>query len=49
MCITVLSILMVMLVLLFTFRSLGMPILLTLVIQGSIWINFGITVLTGEY
>lgn len=26
-----------------------MPILLTLVIQGSISINFGITVLTGEY
>lgn len=47
--VSAMSILMVMLVLLFTFRSLGMPILLTLVIQGSIWINFGITVLTGEY
>lgn len=47
--VSAMSILMVMLVLLFTFRSLGMPILLTLVIQGSIWINFGLTVLTGEY
>ena len=47
--VSAMSILMVMLVLLFTFRSLGMPILLTLVIQGSIWINFGITALTGEY
>lgn len=47
--VSAMSILMVMLVLLFAFRSLGMPILLTLVIQGSIWINFGITVLTGEY
>lgn len=47
--VSALSILMVMLVLLFTFRSIGMPILLTLVIQGSIWINFGLTVLTGEY
>lgn len=47
--VSAMSILMVMLVLLFTFRSIGMPILLTLVIQGSIWINFGITVLTGEY
>lgn len=47
--VSAMSILMVMLVLLFTFRSLGMPILLTLVIQGGIWINFGITVLTGEY
>lgn len=47
--VSAMSILMVMLVLLFSFRSLGMPILLTLVIQGSIWINFGITVLAGEY
>lgn len=47
--VSAMSILMVMLVLLFTFRSIGMPILLTLVIQGSIWINFGLTVLTGEY
>lgn len=46
--VSALSILMVMLVLLLTFRSIGMPILLILVIQGSIWINFGSTALTGE-
>ena len=44
--VSAMSILMVMLVLLFTFRSLGMPILLTLVIQGSIWINFTFPYLT---
>lgn len=34
------SILAVLAVLLFTFQSAGMPVLLILVIQGSIWINF---------
>ena len=34
------SILAVLVVLLFTFQSAGMPILLILVIQGAIWINF---------
>ena len=38
--ITILSILFVVAVLLFTFKSAGLPILLVLVIQGSIWINF---------
>ena len=38
--ISVLSIVFVVLVLLFTFQSVGMPILLILVIQGSVWINF---------
>lgn len=47
--VSMMSILMVMLVLLFTFKSAGMPLLLTLVIQGSIWINFGLTVFTGKY
>ena len=46
--VSMMSIVMVMLVLLFTFSSVGMPLLLTLVIQGSIWINFGLTVLTGK-
>ena len=32
----------VLVVLLFTFKSAGMPVLLILVIQGSIWINFSI-------
>ena len=34
------SIFIVLLVLLFTFQSVGMPILLIVVIQGAIWINF---------
>lgn len=40
MVINVLTIVFVILVLLFTFMSVGLPILLILVIQGSIWINF---------
>ena len=43
------SISLVMLILLFTFKSFGMPLLLILVIQGSIWINFSIPVLRNEY
>ncbi len=38
--INLLSILFVILVLLFTFQSVGLPVLLIVVIQGSIWINF---------
>ena len=41
------SIFIVLLVLLFTFKSAGMPILLILVIQGCIWINFSIPAFTG--
>jgi hypothetical protein len=44
--ISILSALFVILVLLFTFRSVGLPILLIVVIQGSIWINFSFPVLT---
>lgn len=40
--VSVISILIVLVVLLFTFRSVGMPILLIVVIQGAIWINFSI-------
>ena len=47
--VTIASLLLVMLILLFTFRSLGMPILLMLVIQGSICINFAIARLMGNY
>ncbi|MCR5663707.1 MAG: MMPL family transporter, partial [Oscillospiraceae bacterium] len=43
------SLALVMLILLFTFRSFGMPLLLILVIQGSIWINFGVAALRGDY
>jgi len=45
--VSVLSILIVMVVLLFTFNSVGMPVLLLLVIQGSIWINFTVPAFTG--
>lgn len=38
--ISILSALFVIIVLVFTFRSAGLPILLIIVIQGSIWINF---------
>jgi len=38
--ITILSALFVMLILLFTFKSAGLPVLLVLTIQGSIWMNF---------
>ena len=38
--ISILSALFVMIILLFTFKSAGLPVLLILVIQGSIWMNF---------
>ena len=43
---SVISILAVLVVLLFTFLSAGMPVLLILVIQGAIWINFAFPALT---
>ena len=46
--ISILSALFVILVLLFTFRSAGLPVLLIIVIQGSIWINFSVPTLTGQ-
>ncbi len=46
--ITIVSILIVLVVLLFTFKSAAMPLLLILVIQGSIWINFSVPTLTDE-
>ncbi len=42
MVVNVVSILAVLVVLLFTFKSAGMPVLLIAVIQGSIWINFSV-------
>ena len=48
MIISVLSGLFVILVLLFTFQSAGLPVLLIVVIQGSIWINFSIPTLMGQ-
>ena len=46
--VNVVSILAVLVVLLFTFKSAGMPVLLIAVIQGSIWINFSEPVLMHE-
>ena len=45
--ISVLTVLFVVVILLFTFKSAGLPILLVLTIQGSIWINFSFPFLTG--
>lgn len=44
--ISVLSAFFVIVVLLFTFRSAGLPVLLILVIQGSIWINYSFPTIT---
>lgn len=46
--ISILSAFFVIIVLLFTFRSAGLPVLLIAVIQGSIWINFSIPTITGQ-
>ncbi len=46
--ISVLTALFVGLILLFTFQSAGLPFLLVLTIQGSIWINFSMPYLTGS-
>ena len=46
--ISVLSALFVMIILLFTFQSAGLPVLLVLTIQGSIWINFSVPAITGR-
>ena len=45
--ISVLTALFVMVILLFTFKSAGLPVLLVLTIQGSIWINFSFPYLQG--
>lgn len=47
--VSVLSVLFVIVVLLFTFQSVGMPLLLILVIQGSVWINFAVPTLQHSY
>lgn len=44
--ITILSIIFVLVVLFFTFQSAGLPLILILVIQGSIWINFAFPTIT---
>ena len=47
--VSLMSLVLVMLILFFTFKSFGMPLLLILVIQGSIWVNFAIATLKGDY
>lgn len=44
--ISILTALFVMVILLFTFKSAGLPVLLVLTIQGSIWINFSFPYIT---
>lgn len=46
--ISVLTALFVMIILFFTFQSAGLPVLLVLTIQGSIWINFTIPAVQGQ-
>lgn len=48
MLISVLSALFVVIILLFTFKSAGLPVLLIVVIQGSIWINFSVPTIQHE-
>ena len=48
MMISVLSALFVVIILLFTFKSAGLPVLLIVVIQGSIWINFSVPTIQHE-
>lgn len=46
--ISVVTALFVMIILFFTFQSAGLPVLLVLTIQGSIWINFTIPAVQGQ-
>ena len=46
--ISVLTALFVMIILFFTFQSAGIPVLLILVIQGSVWINFAVPSIEGQ-
>ena len=46
--ISILTALFVLIILLFTFQSAGLPLLLVLTIQGSIWINFTVPSLQGQ-
>lgn len=46
--ITILTAVFVMIILLFTFQSAGLPVLLVMTIQGSIWINFSLPYLQNE-
>lgn len=47
--ISILSVLFVVIILFFTFQSAGLPIILILVIQGSVWMNFSFPLLQHSY
>ena len=44
--VSILSFLFVLVILVFTFKSAGLPVLLLAIIQGAVWINFSVPVLT---
>lgn len=45
--VSILSLLFVLVILVFTFKSAGLPVLLLAIIQGAIWLNFSVPVLSG--
>lgn len=45
--VSILSALFVLIILVFTFKSAGLPVLLMAIIQGAIWLNFSVPVLDG--
>ncbi len=47
--ISILSALFVVIILLFTFQSAGLPIILIIVILGSVWINFSFPIIEGNH
>lgn len=44
--ISVVTLLALLVILIFTFRGIGLPVILTMAIQGSVWINFSIPYIT---
>lgn len=46
--INIITILSLLLILMFTFRSAGVPLILVLAIQGSVWINFSVPVIMSQ-
>lgn len=46
--VSVLSVFFVIMILFFTFKNAGLPVLLILVIQGSVWMNFSVSTITGS-
>ena len=46
--VSVLSVFFVIMILFFTFKNAGLPVLLILVIQGSVWMNFSVSTIAGS-